>query len=176
MNLILDPCFFCRHRGKHAISWLGTAFGDHGNSKLLLDIQNPLPPPTVVAFAFHFRGKDSCHICLGHPLCQQIPFLCQQNVNVSFFSPTPENNECMMMLVRFFLISTILEQVPYRRTSHTNCHTCQIPGGSHLTVYALQGGSQAALRGCLQLGLPEKRRMLISGAQGTQPISAVKTR
>lgn len=150
MNLILDSCFFCRHRGKHVISWLGTTFRDHGDSKLLADIQVPPPPPTVVAFAFHFRGKDSCHICLGHPLCQQIPFLCQQNVNVSFFSPTSENNERMMMLVHFFLISTISEQVPYRRTFHTNCHTCQTPGGSHSTSFNLHSQhwgaeSQAAL-------------------------------
>lgn len=170
---------FRRHRGKHVISWLGTAFGDHGNSKRLSDIQNPPPPPTVIAFAFCFRGKDSCHICLGHPLCQQIPFLCQQNVNVSFFSPTSENNECVMMLVRFFLISTISQQVPHRRTFHTDCHTCQIPG-VHTLCCIICIHSVEVQRSRLRCEPAsswafQREKQADQWGSGTQPISVVKT-
>lgn len=67
-----------------------------------------------------------------------------------------------MMLFHFFLISAISEQVPYRRTFHTDCHTCQVLQGAHSPrcIIRIHKGEMQRFKlsweACLQLGLPEK--------------------
>lgn len=66
------------------------------------------------------------------------------------------------MLFHFFLISAISEQVPYRRTFHTDCHTCQVLQGAHSPrcIIRIHKGEMQRFKlsweACLQLGLPEK--------------------
>lgn len=67
-----------------------------------------------------------------------------------------------MMLFHFFLISAISEQVPYRRTFHTDCHTCQVLQGTHSPrcIMRIHKGEMQRFKlswaACLQLGFPEK--------------------
>lgn len=67
-----------------------------------------------------------------------------------------------MMLFDFFLICAISEQVPYRRTFHTDCHICQVLQGAHTPrcIMCIHKGEMQRFKlswgACLQLGLPEK--------------------